>query len=73
MKTQFRIMAMIVGALVSGVVLASPSQPARSALSVNPGASTGTADLEFFADYISTSAVSAGAANGTANFNMVYN
>ena len=42
MKTQFRIMAMIVGALVSGVVLASPSQPARSALSVNPGASTGT-------------------------------
>ncbi|WP_434583428.1 fimbrial protein [Klebsiella sp. R390] len=37
------------------------------------GASTGTADLEFFADYISTSAVSAGAANGTANFNMVYN
>lgn len=198
MKTQFRIMAMIVGALVSGVVLASPSQPARSALSVNPGASTGTqstggqiefsgsitdtscdidsnsasqvidlgkwasnfftgagsettktafhikvkdcpasvtkvavlfdgtrdsnnsnllavnggaqgvaiklyeddratpinlgtvsrdqtvlagaggastgtADLEFFVDYISTSAVSAGAANGTANFNMVYN
>ncbi|HAT1577805.1 TPA: fimbrial protein [Raoultella ornithinolytica] len=198
MKTQFRIMAMIVGALVSGVVLATPSQPARSALSVNPGASTGTqstggqiefsgsitdtscdidsnsasqvidlgkwasnfftgagsettktafhikvkdcpasvtkvavlfdgtrdsnnsnllavnggaqgvaiklyeddratpinlgtvsrdqmvlagaggastgtADLEFFADYISTSAVSAGAANGTANFNMVYN
>lgn len=37
------------------------------------GASTGTADLEFFADYISISAVSAGAANGTANFNMVYN
>lgn len=37
------------------------------------GASTGTADLEFFADYISTSAVTAGAANGTANFNMVYN
>lgn len=36
-------------------------------------ASTGTADLEFFADYVSTSAVSAGAANGTANFNMVYN
>ncbi|MFZ2609460.1 MAG: type 1 fimbrial protein, partial [Raoultella planticola] len=34
---------------------------------------SGTADLEFFADYISTSAVSAGAANGTANFNMVYN
>lgn len=33
---------MIVGALVSGVVLASPSQPARSALSVNHGASTGT-------------------------------
>ena len=37
------------------------------------GTSTGTADLEFFADYISTSAVTAGAANGTANFNMVYN
>lgn len=34
---------------------------------------SGTADLEFFADYISTSAVSAGAANGTANFNMIYN
>ena len=37
------------------------------------GAATGTADLEFFADYVSTSAVSAGSANGTANFNMVYN
>lgn len=37
------------------------------------GAATGTADLEFFADYVSTSAVSAGSANGTANFNMIYN
>ena len=37
------------------------------------GSNSGTADLEFFADYISTSAVSAGAANGTANFNMIYN
>ena len=37
------------------------------------GAATGTADLEFFADYVSTSAVSAGSTNGTANFNMVYN
>ena len=37
------------------------------------GTTTGTADLEFFADYVSTSAVSAGSANGTANFNMVYN
>lgn len=37
------------------------------------GSNSGTADLEFFADYISTSAVSAGSANGTANFNMVYN
>ncbi|MHB2109966.1 fimbrial protein [Raoultella planticola] len=37
------------------------------------GNNSGTADLEFFADYISTSAVSAGSANGTANFNMVYN
>ncbi|WP_434639183.1 fimbrial protein [Klebsiella sp. I138] len=198
MKTQFCIMAMIVGALVSGAVLASPSQPAHSALQINPnssigtqstggqiefsgsitdtscnidstsanqvvdlgkwassffsgagsettktsfhikvkdcpasvarvavlfdgtrdsnnsnllavnggaqgvaiklyendrttpinlgtvsrdqmvlagtgGVTTGAADLEFFADYISTSAVSAGAANGTANFNMVYN
>ena len=37
------------------------------------GAATGTADLEFFADYVSTSAVSTGSANGTTNFNMVYN
>ncbi|WP_251928421.1 fimbrial protein [Raoultella planticola] len=37
------------------------------------GSNSGTADLEFFSDYISTSAVSAGSANGTANFNMVYN
>lgn len=37
------------------------------------GAATGIADLEFFADYVSTSAVSAGSANGTANFNMIYN
>ncbi|QDI07267.1 Type-1A pilin [Klebsiella electrica] len=198
MKTQFRIMATIVGILLSGAVVAAPSQPARSTLSVNPGTSagvqstggqiefsgsitdtscdidstsanqivdlgkwansyftgagsettktafhikvkdcpatvtkvsvlfdgardsnnsnllavnggaqgvaiklyeddkatpinigteshdqtviagtsasnSGTADLEFFADYISTSAVSAGAANGTANFNMIYN
>lgn len=36
-------------------------------------AGTGTADLEFFADYISTGAVTAGDANGTANFNMIYN
>lgn len=35
-------------------------------------AGTGTADLEFFADYISTGAVTAGDANGTANFNMIY-
>jgi major type 1 subunit fimbrin (pilin) len=41
MKTQFRIMATIVGILVSGVVVA-PSQPARSTLTVNPGASAGT-------------------------------
>ena len=172
MKTQFRIMAMFVGALVSASALSSPSQPARSAMTVNPGsnagtqgtggqveftgsitdsscnvdstsanqsvdlgkwassyftgagsettktafhikvkdcpstvttvsvlyeddkstpvdlgtvsrghsvtagasgAATGTADLEFFADYVSTSAVSAGSANGTANFNMIYN
>lgn len=37
------------------------------------GTTTGTADLEFFADYVSTSAVSAGSADGTANFNMIYN
>ena len=167
MKTQFRIMAMFVGALVSASALSSPSQPASSAMTVNPGSNagtqgtggqveftgsitdsscnvdstsanqsvdlgkwassyftgagsettktafhikvkdcpstvttvsvlfdgtrdtnnsdllaingtasgvaTGTADLEFFADYVSTSAVSAGSANGTANFNMVYN
>ncbi|GKP88872.1 MULTISPECIES: fimbrial protein [Klebsiella] len=36
-------------------------------------AGTGTADLEFFANYISTGAVKAGNANGTANFNMIYN
>lgn len=36
-------------------------------------AGTGTADLEFFANYISTGAVKAGDANGTANFNMIYN
>ncbi|BBK10755.1 fimbrial protein [Klebsiella quasipneumoniae] len=36
-------------------------------------AGTGTADLKFFADYISTGAVTAGDANGTANFNMIYN
>ncbi|HBU5928888.1 TPA: type 1 fimbrial protein, partial [Klebsiella quasipneumoniae subsp. quasipneumoniae] len=35
-------------------------------------AGTGTADLEFFANYISTGAVKAGNANGTANFNMIY-
>jgi major type 1 subunit fimbrin (pilin) len=40
MKTQFRIMATIVGILVSGAVVA-PSQPARSTLSVNPGTSAG--------------------------------
>ena len=167
MKTQFRIMAMFVGALVSASALSSPSQSASSVMTVNPGfsagtqgtggqveftgsitdsscnvdstsanqsvdlgkwassyftgagsettktafhikvkdcpstvttvsvlfdgtrdthnsdllaingtasgAATGTADLEFFADYVSTSAVSAGSANGTANFNMVYN
>ncbi|HBZ0771843.1 TPA: fimbrial protein, partial [Klebsiella pneumoniae] len=32
------------------------------------------ADLEFYADYISTAAtVTAGKADGTANFNMIYN
>ncbi|BBS48988.1 fimbrial protein [Klebsiella quasipneumoniae] len=36
-------------------------------------AGTDTADLKFFADYISTGAVTAGDANGTANFNMIYN
>ncbi|MFM2743930.1 fimbrial protein [Klebsiella variicola] len=36
-------------------------------------AGTGTADLKFFADYVSTGAVAAGDANGTANFNMIYN
>lgn len=43
---------------------------------VTPGSSggTGTADLEFYADYVSTSAtVTAGKADGTANFNMIYN
>ncbi|HDH1792546.1 TPA: fimbrial protein [Klebsiella quasipneumoniae subsp. similipneumoniae] len=43
---------------------------------VTPGSSggTGTADLEFYADYISTAAtVTAGKADGTANFNMIYN
>ncbi len=35
---------------------------------------TGSADLEFYADYVSTGAtVTAGDANGTANFNMIYN
>lgn len=41
MKTQFRIMATIVGILLSGAVVAAPSQPARSTLSVNPGTSAG--------------------------------
>ena len=36
-------------------------------------AGTGSADLEFYADYVSTGAVAAGDANGTANFNMIYN
>ena len=43
---------------------------------VTPGSSggTGTADLEFYADYVSTAAtVTAGKADGTANFNMIYN
>ncbi|GKK52407.1 fimbrial protein [Klebsiella pneumoniae] len=43
---------------------------------VTPGTSggTGSADLEFYADYISTAAtVTAGKADGTANFNMIYN
>lgn len=43
---------------------------------ITPGTSggTGSADLEFFADYISTAAtVTAGKADGTANFNMIYN
>jgi len=42
MKTQFRIMAMFVGALVSASALSSPSQPARSAMTVNPGSNAGT-------------------------------
>ena len=42
MKTQLRIMATVVGILVSGVVVAMPSQPAHSTLTVNPGASAGT-------------------------------
>ncbi|HCI6147525.1 TPA: type 1 fimbrial protein [Klebsiella quasipneumoniae subsp. quasipneumoniae] len=48
---------------------------ASKAKNVVAGATTGTgtADLEFFADYISTGAVTAGDANGTANFNMIYN
>ena len=42
MKTQFRIMAMFVGALVSASALSSPSQPASSAMTVNPGSNAGT-------------------------------
>ena len=42
MKTQFRIMAMFVGALVSASAVSSPSQPARSAMTVNPGSNAGT-------------------------------
>lgn len=42
MKTQLRIMATVVGILVSGVVVAMPSQPAHSTLTVNPGVSAGT-------------------------------
>lgn len=42
MKKQFRIMAMFVGALVSGSALSTPSQPASSAMTVNPGSNAGT-------------------------------
>ena len=42
MKTQARIMAILVGTLVSGAVFASPSQPSSSAMTVNPGAGAGT-------------------------------
>lgn len=42
MKTQFRIMAMFVGALASASALSSPSQPASSAMTVNPGSNAGT-------------------------------
>ena len=38
------------------------------------GTNTGTADLTFYADYKATgTAVTTGAANGTATFNMIYN
>lgn len=38
------------------------------------GTNTGTADLTFYADYKATgTAITTGAANGTATFNMIYN
>ena len=42
MKTQFRIMAMFVGALVSASALSSPSPSASSVMTVNPGFNAGT-------------------------------
>ena len=47
---------------------------AKQAVTPGSSGSTGSADLEFYADYVSTGAtVTAGDANGTANFNMIYN
>lgn len=47
---------------------------AKQAVTPDSSGSTGSADLEFYADYVSTGAtVTAGDANGTANFNMIYN
>lgn len=42
MKTQLRIMAILMGALVSGAAISGNTQPARSTMTVNPGASAGT-------------------------------
>ncbi len=42
MKTQLRIMAILMGALVSGAAISGNTQPASSAITVNPGTSAGT-------------------------------
>lgn len=54
------------------VNLGAVSHP-QNVTGATTGSATGAADLEFFADYVSTGTVTAGSANGTANFNMVYN
>ncbi len=36
MKTQLRIMAILMGALVSGAAISGNTQPARSTMTVNP-------------------------------------